>query len=147
MGMAPIPSGMTDSLGEIGSYLRDQREKAGLSVRQLAERAGVSNPYISQIERGLRKPSIEVLQQLARGLQLSTGSVLGKFGVVDFPAGIPTADAIRSDEALSAEQKRILLDLYTQFTRDPMQSEVAHQLADTHPPHTSTESVPETGKS
>src|SRR3982750_4421436 len=73
---------ISDRGGDLGEYLREQREHARLSVRQLATLAGVSNPYLSQVERGLRKPSAEVLQQIARGLQISAEALYVRAGIL-----------------------------------------------------------------
>ncbi|HEX6055677.1 MAG TPA: helix-turn-helix transcriptional regulator, partial [Intrasporangium sp.] len=70
-------------LPDLGAYLREQRENAQLSLRQLAEIAGISNPYLSQIERGLKKPSAEILQQIAKGLEVSAESLYVRAGILD----------------------------------------------------------------
>lgn len=98
----------------IGEFLREQRNAAELSLRQLAERAGVSNPYLSQIERGLRKPSAEVLQQLAKALRISSEALYVRAGLLDEPSGDGhVEEAIRADPALDEQQKQTLLDVYT----------------------------------
>src|SRR5690242_16201306 len=79
---------------DIGAYIRQQRGNAQISLRQLAKLAGVSNPYLSQIERGLRKPSAEILQQIAKGLRISAEALYVQAGILDAPAGGPVADAI-----------------------------------------------------
>lgn len=101
----------------LGGYLREQRDAAGMSLRQLAEQAGVSNPYLSQIERGLRKPSAEVLQQLAKALRISAEQVYVQAGILK-----PDDDQVRSvelavlaDPVLSARQKQALLAVYQSF--------------------------------
>src|ERR671931_1118453 len=83
---------------DIGEYIRQQRNHAKISLRQLAKQAGVSNPYLSQIERGLRKPSAEILQQIARGLRISAEALYVQAGILDLPKGGPLADAIRADQ-------------------------------------------------
>ncbi len=108
---------MGDSLGD---YLREQRQSAKLSLRQLSELAGVSNPYLSQIERGLKKPSAEILQQLAKGLEVSAESLYVRAGILDerhgHPAEVPdTRAAIGADPRLSDRQKSALLDIYDSF--------------------------------
>ncbi|MBA2772871.1 MAG: helix-turn-helix transcriptional regulator [Nocardioidaceae bacterium] len=105
----------------LGDYLREQRRGAQLSLRQLAEQAGVSNPYLSQIERGLRRPSAEVLQQLAKALRVSAATMYVRAGILE-----PDEDQERSvhlavlcDPALTERQKQALLDIYDSFRRAP----------------------------
>jgi len=104
----------------LGDYLREQRRGAQLSLRQLAAQAGVSNPYLSQIERGLRRPSAEVLQQLARALRVSAETMYVRAGMLD-----PDDDqersvhlAVLSDSGLTERQKQALLDIYDSFRRE-----------------------------
>lgn len=105
------------AVGSLGEYLRDQRTQAQMSLRQLAELADVSNPYLSQIERGLRKPSAEVLQQIAKALRISAESLYVRAGILDAePAGAPRVeDAIDRDPRLTARQKAALRDIYRSF--------------------------------
>ncbi len=103
---------------ELGDYIREQRRVAQISLRQLARQAGVSNPYLSQIERGLRKPSAEILQQIAKGLRISAEALYVQAGILDLPAGGPVTDAIRADPELTERQKQILLDVYESFRRE-----------------------------
>jgi transcriptional regulator with XRE-family HTH domain len=103
---------------DIGEYIRQQRNHAKISLRQLAKRAGVSNPYLSQIERGLRKPSAEILQQIARGLRISAEALYVQAGILDLPAGGPVTDAVRADGELTERQKQVLLDIYESFRRE-----------------------------
>jgi transcriptional regulator with XRE-family HTH domain len=117
--MSRIPLGPLggDSLGD---YLREQRQSARLSLRQLSELAGVSNPYLSQIERGLKKPSAEILQQLAKGLQVSAESLYVRAGILDerpenAPEPADTRAVITADPLLSQRQKAALLDVYDSF--------------------------------
>lgn len=102
----------------LGDFIAAQRRAAELSLRQLAERAGISNPYVSQIERGLRKPSAEVLQQLANALQVSAETLYVKAGLVDpdehHPS--PVVRAVLNDHGLSDAQKQALIEVYTAFT-------------------------------
>ena len=106
---------VSNAAQDIGSFIRTQREAAEVSVRQLAERAGVSNPYLSQIERGLRKPSAEVLSQIAKALRLSAEVLYVRAGILE--AGEPSQvhDAIAGDSFISERQKRVLLDIYISF--------------------------------
>jgi transcriptional regulator with XRE-family HTH domain len=101
----------------LGDYLREQRESSRLSLRQLAEQAGVSNPYLSQIERGLRRPSAEVLQQLAKALRISAEQLYLRAGIVslDERVGGSVELAVLGDQQLSERQKQTLLDVYASF--------------------------------
>jgi transcriptional regulator with XRE-family HTH domain len=101
----------------LGEYLREQRLAAQLSVRQLAAQAGVSNPYLSQIERGLRRPSAEVLQQIAKALRISAEQLYIRAGIVDPHAGAGGSVelAILGDAKLTERQKQSLLDVYASF--------------------------------
>lgn len=106
---------ISEKVGDLGDYLREQREGAKLSVRQLATLAGVSNPYLSQIERGLRKPSAEVLQQIAKGLRISAEALYVRAGILDGEGRPDVEAAIGADPALTDRQRRALLDIYTSF--------------------------------
>ena len=108
---------VVDSLGTLGDYLREQRLAAKLSLRQLADQVGVSNPYLSQIERGLRKPSAEVLQQLAKALRVSAEQLYVRAGIVhpDPGHGGGVELAVLSDPGLTERQKQSLLDVYASF--------------------------------
>ena len=102
----------------VGDYIREQRRGSQISLRQLAALAGVSNPYLSQIERGLRKPSAEVLQQIARGLRISAEALYVQAGILDErPASVVT-DAVLADPALTERQRQVLLDIYQSFRRE-----------------------------
>jgi transcriptional regulator with XRE-family HTH domain len=103
---------------DIGDYIRQQRSSAKISLRQLSKLAGVSNPYLSQIERGLRKPSAEILQQIAKGLRISAEALYVQAGILDLPTGGPVTDAIRADAELSERQKQVLLDVYESFRKE-----------------------------
>ena len=110
--------GVGDGVGDIGSYIRAQRENAKVSLRQLARSAGVSNPYLSQIERGLRTPSAEILQQIAKGLRISAEALYLRAGILDErPAGA-VSDAVLADPHLTERHKQVLLDVYRSFRRD-----------------------------
>ncbi|HEY4023261.1 MAG TPA: helix-turn-helix transcriptional regulator [Pseudonocardiaceae bacterium] len=102
---------------DIGEYIRQQRSSAQISLRQLSKLAGVSNPYLSQIERGLRKPSAEILQQIAKGLRISAEALYVQAGILDAPVGGPVVDAVLADSALTERQKQVLLDVYDTFRR------------------------------
>ncbi|CAM2883442.1 helix-turn-helix transcriptional regulator [Saccharomonospora xinjiangensis] len=103
---------------DIGSYIRQQRNNAKISLRQLSRLAGVSNPYLSQIERGLRKPSAEILQQIAKGLRISAEALYVQAGILDHPVGGPVVEAVRADTSLTERQKQVLLDVYESFRRE-----------------------------
>ena len=103
----------------IGEFIREQREQAQVSLRQLARLAGVSNPYLSQIERGLRKPSAEILQQIAKGLRISAEQLYVRAGILEARAGDPNVvAAILADEGLAERQKQVLVDIYESFRRE-----------------------------
>ena len=101
----------------VGDFIRQQRENAQKSIRDLAKSAGGSNPYLSQIERGIRKPSAEILQQIARALEISAESLYVRAGILDgSPAPTSTVpEAIAHDPRLTAEQKQSLLSVYRSF--------------------------------
>jgi transcriptional regulator with XRE-family HTH domain len=101
----------------LGDYLKEQRVSAQLSLRQLAEQAGVSNPYLSQIERGLRRPSAEVLQQIAKALRISAEQLYLRAGIVSPQDGVGGSVelAILGDTQLTERQKQSLLDVYASF--------------------------------
>ncbi|GGM69521.1 hypothetical protein GCM10012275_44960 [Longimycelium tulufanense] len=102
----------------IGDYIRQQRRNAQISLRQLARLAGVSNPYLSQIERGLRRPSAEILQQIAKGLRISAEALYVQAGILEQRAGGPVVDAVLADPDLTERQKQVLLDVYQSFRRE-----------------------------
>ncbi|GII85340.1 hypothetical protein Ssi03_33300 [Sphaerisporangium siamense] len=106
-------------VGSIGEYIRDQRKQAKISLRQLATQAGVSNPYLSQIERGLRKPSAEILNQIAKGLRISSQALYVQAGLIEDRE--PDSDvlaAIRADRGLSERQRQVLTDIYESFRKE-----------------------------
>jgi transcriptional regulator with XRE-family HTH domain len=110
-----VVTGLGDLGKGIGEYIRQQRASARISVRQLAKLTGVSNPYLSQIERGLRRPSAEILQQIAKGLRISAEALYVQAGILDAPEGGPVPDAIRAATELTERQKQVLLDVYQTF--------------------------------
>ncbi|MEI6697598.1 MAG: helix-turn-helix transcriptional regulator [Mycobacteriaceae bacterium] len=112
---ADLAAVVSNAAQDIGSFIRTQREAAEVSVRQLAERAGVSNPYLSQIERGLRKPSAEVLSQIAKALRLSAEVLYVRAGILEPGQPGHVRDVIVADTSISERQKRVLLDIYTSF--------------------------------
>jgi transcriptional regulator with XRE-family HTH domain len=103
----------------IGDYIREQREQARISMRQLAQQAGVSNPYLSQIERGLRKPSADILQQIAKGLRISAEALYVQAGILeDRPADTGVRSALLADAELSERQKQVLIEIYESFRKE-----------------------------
>jgi transcriptional regulator with XRE-family HTH domain len=107
-------------VGSLGEYIREQRRSAQYSLRQLAQAAGVSNPYLSQIERGLRKPSAEILQQIAKALRISAETLYVQAGILEerSAGGADLRAAIFADTAISEQQKHALLAVYEAFVRD-----------------------------
>ncbi|WP_029433574.1 helix-turn-helix domain-containing protein [Blastococcus sp. URHD0036] len=104
---------------QVGDFIREQRSAARVSLRELARTAGVSNPYLSQVERGLRKPSAEILAAIAKGLQISAETLYEQAGILDRRSGNPdTVAAIRGDEALSERHRAVLLELYETYVRE-----------------------------
>ena len=106
------------TVDDIGSYIRSQRESAQVSLRQLARTAGVSNPYLSQIERGLRKPSAEVLQQIASALRVSTPAMYLRAGLLDSEGQQGVLAAIAVDPELTIAQKQSLSQIYETFRNE-----------------------------
>ena len=107
--------GARTRVSDLGGFLREQRQQARMSLRQLAEVAGVSNPYLSQVERGLRRPSAEVLQQIAKGLRISAEALYVRAGLLDEVDGSDVPAAVAADPYLDDRQKRALLDVYASF--------------------------------
>jgi len=104
---------------DLGAFIREQRGTARLSLRRLSELAGISNPYLSQIERGLRRPSAEILQQIAKALRISAETLYVQAGILDPPDGTPDlARQILADPHLSEEQKQALVRIYLSFRRE-----------------------------
>ena len=100
----------------LGDYIREQREHAQVSLRQLAKNAGVSNPYLSQIERGMKKPSAEILAQIAKGLRISAETLYVRAGILeDRGTTSDVVGAVLADEGIDDRQKRVLLDIYESF--------------------------------
>jgi transcriptional regulator with XRE-family HTH domain len=111
---------------DLGSFIREQRASARLSLRRLSELAGISNPYLSQIERGLRRPSAEILQQIAKALRISAETLYVQAGILEAPTGSPDLTrAILADQSISEEQKQALVRIYLSFRRE---------YEDEHPP-------------
>ncbi|CAO5176544.1 HTH-type transcriptional regulator, competence development regulator [Frankia sp. AiPs1] len=104
---------------ELGDFIRDQRRAAQISLRELAKQAGVSNPYLSQIERGLRRPSAEILQQIAKALRISAEALYVQAGILEERQGGDTVmAAVLADISLSERQKQVVLDIYEAFCKE-----------------------------
>jgi len=113
---------------ELGQFIREQRNVGQLSLRKLSEMAGVSNPYLSQIERGLRRPSAEILQQIARALEISAETLYVRAGILDEPAGeVDVVAEVRRDPTITEEQKKTLVRIYESFRRE---NQAADETAD-----------------
>jgi len=131
---------------DLGGFIREQREAAQISLRGLAAKAGVSNPYLSQVERGLRRPSADILAQIAQGLSISVESLLIKAGVLPAAESSAVVAAIRSDTELSERQKAALVDIYQAFRAESAAAKASTDggttssvgpEADSHPAQTS----------
>lgn len=112
-----VSTAASDMASDVGSFIRSLRENAQVSVRQLAERSGVSNPYLSQVERGLRKPSADVLSQVAKALRVSAEVLYVRAGILEPSDKGQVRDAIVTDTAITEPQKQMLLDMYASFTQ------------------------------
>ena len=114
------PTRIGDQLGTLGEFIAAQRRTAELSLRQLADQTGISNPYLSQIERGLRKPSAEVLQQLAKALRVSAESLYVRAGILDPEDHRSTTVemAVLGDPGLTERQKHVLIEIHTSFVKE-----------------------------
>ncbi|MCT9080370.1 helix-turn-helix domain-containing protein [Streptomyces fulvoviolaceus] len=147
------------NVGNLGEYLREQRRTAQLSLRQLADAAGVSNPYLSQIERGLRKPSAEVLQQVAKALRISAETLYVRAGILDAERDrdeVETRAVILADPTLNERQKQVLLQIYESFRKEngfevapadaaPAQSDGAADVPDNDVPDDDVQDTPAPG--
>ena len=116
--MTGVDEALGQAVEDIGAYIRKQRESAQVSLRQLARSAGVSNPYLSQIERGLRKPSAEILAQIATGLRISAEALYVRAGILEAKVGSPVLDALAADTDITERQKQVLADIYESFRRE-----------------------------
>ena len=120
------------NVNSIGEYIRQQREQAKISMRQLAQTAGVSTPYLSQIERGLRKPSADILQQLAKGLRISAEALYVQAGILeDRQPDSGVRSALLADPQLSERQKQVLIEIYESFRRENAATTAADTDTDT----------------
>jgi transcriptional regulator with XRE-family HTH domain len=130
------------NMNSIGEYIRQQREQAKISLRQLAEQAGVSNPYLSQVERGLRKPSADILQQIAKGLRISAEALYVQAGILeDRPGDSGVRSALLTDPQLTERQKQVLIEIYESFTKEAQKPPTAEVVAITRDQSTPSESA------
>jgi transcriptional regulator with XRE-family HTH domain len=137
-GASNVASSVPAVSSSVGEFIRTQRSAAQVSLRELARTAGVSNPYLSQVERGLRKPSAEILAQIAHGLKISAETLYEHAGILDRRSGSAgTVAAIRADEALSERHKAVLLELYETYAREHA-AQLAREQAAPHPAPTPT---------
>jgi transcriptional regulator with XRE-family HTH domain len=125
---AKVSTAASDMASDVGSFIRSLRENAQVSLRQLAEKSGVSNPYLSQVERGLRKPSADVLSQVAKALRVSAEVLYVRAGMLEPSDKSQVRDAIITDTAITEPQKQTLLDMYASFTQ---QNESSHEECQT----------------
>ena len=124
----------TERLKELGSFIREQRASSRLSLRRLSDLAGISNPYLSQIERGLRRPSAEILQQIAKGLSISAETLYVRAGILDAEPVSDLEIHIHADPRLSPAQRQALIEIYRSFvTEGPAASPVQEAEAPTEP--------------
>lgn len=111
-----MSDGMSTKMRELGEFIREQRRQAQLSLRKLSEQAGISNPYLSQIERGLRKPSADILQAIARALSISAETLYLRAGILDSESsGSDVVSAILGDDSITEGQKQTLIEIYHSF--------------------------------
>ena len=125
-----MPAGM-DQLGDVGRYIREQRRQAELSLRKLASQAGVSNPYLSQIERGLRQPSARILKDIAKALRISAETLYVRAGILDEEADATDLEVgILRDPHLTERQKQVLIDVYRSFRAEGAAVPAGQEAAD-----------------
>ena len=114
-----MPKQLPEHWRELGSFIREQRSTARLSLRRLSELAGISNPYLSQIERGLRRPSAEILQQIAKALRISAETLYVQAGILEPGTGeTDLAREILADRHLTEDQKQALIQIYLSFRHE-----------------------------
>jgi transcriptional regulator with XRE-family HTH domain len=115
---------------DLGEFIREQRRTAQISVRQLAKLAGVSNPYLSQIERGLRRPSAEIMQQIAKGLRISAEALYVQAGILDERVvGGAVVDAIIADPTITERQKQVMVEVYDSFRKENLRRDADEAAA------------------
>jgi len=105
-------------VAELGNFIRDQRRNARLSLRKLSNMAGISNPYLSQIERGMRRPSAEILQAIAKALRISAETMYVKAGILEERGEQDPIAAVLNDLAISEKQKQVLIEIYQSFRHE-----------------------------
>ena len=110
---------------KLGGYIREQRQSARLSLRKMSGLAGVSIPYLSQVERGLRRPSADILQGIARGLQVSAETLYVQAGILEERPAVDVVAAIRSDPSLNERQRGVLVSIYHEFRRESLERDEA----------------------
>jgi transcriptional regulator with XRE-family HTH domain len=115
--VAPVKE-LPERWRDLGEFIREQRASSRLSLRRLSELAGISNPYLSQIERGLRKPSAEILQQIARALRISAETLYIRAGILEEREGTDLVDHILRDQSLTEDQKQTLIKVYQSFRHE-----------------------------
>lgn len=125
MAAGPVAGGRM-KLAELGDFIREQRRSSRLSLRKLSDLAGISNPYLSQIERGLRKPSAEILQAIAKALRISAETLYVRAGILDEERDHDLVAEILKDSSISERQKQVLIDIYRSFTDE---NEAPHKRA------------------
>jgi len=108
---------------KLGGYIREQRQSARLSLRKMSGLAGVSIPYLSQVERGLRRPSADILQGIARGLQVSAETLYVQAGILEERPAVDVVAAIRADPDLNERQRSVLVSIYDEFRREARQTD------------------------
>ena len=113
-----MKEGLEDRWEDLGQFIREQRQLGRMSLRKLSEVAGISNPYLSQIERGLRKPSAEILQQIAKALRISAETLYVRAGILEEREGDDVPIALLTDPRLTEDQKQTLLKVYRSFVRE-----------------------------
>ncbi len=130
----------TERWNDLGAFIREQRATARLSLRRLSELAGISNPYLSQIERGLRRPSAEILQQIAKALRISAETLYVQAGILDPPTGSPDLTRqILADPHLNEEQKQALVRIYLSFRREHEAAQAAGAATAVEPAESATQ--------
>jgi transcriptional regulator with XRE-family HTH domain len=146
-----MPKQLPERFGDLGAFIREQRSTARLSLRRLSELAGISNPYLSQIERGLRRPSAEILQQIAKALRISAETLYVQAGILE--PGTGQADLARdvlADPFLTEDQKQALIRIYLSFRHENearQEAETGTGTLDTEPRHSeSVRPEPEAGR-
>ena len=119
---------------DLGEFIREQRQLGRISLRKLSEQAGISNPYLSQIERGLRKPSAEILQQIAKALRISAETLYVRAGILEEREGREDlVGAILHDVTITEEQKQTMLRIYQSFLHENEQAGILHPVPVTPP--------------